>query len=100
MMSKSEYKRRVALNAPVAWRVENANPPGGHVIFQQFPAALKASGQRVDELLVRQQPLLVDEIVECAGRAVAEKIVSKQSITPDDWIEFARNIERAHGIGT
>lgn len=35
---------------PVAWRSQNATPPGGHVIFQQYPQALADLGRKIEPL--------------------------------------------------
>jgi hypothetical protein len=39
-----------ASGEPVAWRSENANPPGGYVIFQQYPQALADLGKPIQPL--------------------------------------------------
>jgi hypothetical protein len=35
---------------PVAWRSQNATPPGGFVIFQQYPQALADLGGEIEPL--------------------------------------------------
>ena len=35
---------------PVAWRSQNATPPGGFVIFQQYPQALADLGKVIEPL--------------------------------------------------
>ena len=35
---------------PVAWRSQNATPPGGFVIFQQYPQALADLGGVIESL--------------------------------------------------
>jgi hypothetical protein len=39
-----------------------------------------------------------EQIIRVAGKEVATKIVAGHSITPEDWLSFARAIEAAHGI--
>ena len=38
---------------PVAWRSPNASPPGGFVIFQQYPQALADLGGKIEPLYTR-----------------------------------------------
>jgi hypothetical protein len=38
---------------PVAWRSQNATPPGGFVIFQQYPQALADLGGEIEPLYTR-----------------------------------------------
>jgi hypothetical protein len=35
---------------PAAWRAANARPPGGYVIFQQYPQALADLGREIEPL--------------------------------------------------
>ncbi len=147
-MSKSEYKRRLALGAPPScaecgktstpdsmWALYCVECAERYIVNPDLLEALTMAQRLCREVLPKinwgasffdanavdllnrvpaivdaaltpeglerpvRQPLTVDQIVQHAGRAVAKKIVAGQSITPDDWVEFARNIERAHGIG-
>lgn len=40
----------LAQQEPVAWRSPNATPPGGFVIFQQYPQALADLGEEIEPL--------------------------------------------------
>lgn len=68
-------------------------------LYLGAPAQVPAPGDS------KAAPVLLSEsdIVEHAGRAVAEKIIAGIPITPEDWITFARAIEsavlRANGLG-
>ena len=35
---------------PVAWRTKNATPPGGYVLFQQYPQAVAERGGEIESL--------------------------------------------------
>ena len=39
---------------PVAWRTKNATPPGGYVVFQQYPQALADLGVEIEPLYTSQ----------------------------------------------
>jgi len=67
-----------------------ASDPRGVLIWDS-EEPLKASPPK-------REPLTEREIVQVAGKQVAEKIIAGQEITPEDWIAFARAIEAAHGI--
>jgi hypothetical protein len=44
------YAAALAQEEPVAWRAQNATPPGGFVIFQQYPQALADLGGEIEPL--------------------------------------------------
>jgi len=75
------------MSEPVAWLSPTANPP---VIFQQYPHALVNLGVRIEPLYTaspQRKPLTDEEIAQ---------IDWKDGETLHD---FARAIEKAHGIG-
>lgn len=41
---------------PVAWRTKNATPPGGYVLFQQYPQAVAELGGEIQPLYTSPQP--------------------------------------------
>jgi len=53
-LNKTVKALRAALEQPeqepVAWRSQNATPPGGFVIFQQYPQALADLGRKIEPL--------------------------------------------------
>ena len=56
---------------PVAWRAKNATPPGGYVLFQQYPQAVAERGGEIEPLYTSPPPRkpLTDEQID---RAIAE----------------------------
>lgn len=48
--------------------------------------------------VLQQRPLSDEQLALIIRKTVAEKIVNGKDITPEDWFEFARAVERAHGI--
>lgn len=84
---------------PVAWRSENANPPGGYVIFQQYPQALADLGKQIQPLYAappQRKPLTQEQLY-----ALYDEHATHQEEGPamSGWFDFARAIERAHKIG-
>lgn len=54
---------------PVAWRAQNATPPGGFVIFQQYPQALADLGGEIEPLYTHpprreSQALMKEDIAQ------------------------------------
>ena len=83
---------------PVAWRSENANPPGGYVIFQQYPQALADLGKPIQPLYTAppQRKLVPLTAQELDG--VIERHVGGSEITDDMYTsmeQFARAVEKA-----
>ena len=77
---------QVEQQEPVAWRTKNAAPPGGYVLFQQYPQAVADLGGDI-EPLYKAQPKrewqgLTDEEID------AWNIVGHESLR-----EFVRSIE-------
>ena len=75
---------------PVAWRSQNATPPGGFVIFQQYPQALADLGKKIEPLYTHPprrewQGLRNKEIVQ----------IVTDNLTGGDWVDVARAIEQA-----
>lgn len=81
---------------PVAWRTKNATPPGGYVVFQQYPQAVAELGGEIEPLYTSPQtskPLTDEQVLDCW----------KQAYEPgrrehDNAARMARAIEAAHGI--
>ena len=51
---------------PVAWRTKNATPPGGYVVFQQYPSAVADLGGEIEPLYTappHQEPRLRYDIL-------------------------------------
>jgi hypothetical protein len=79
---------------PVAWRTKNANPPGGYVVFQQYPSAVANLGGEIEPLYAappRRKPLTDEEIAVTAAAC--------NSLESEFLVDFARAIEKAHDIG-
>lgn len=62
-----------AQQEPVAWRTKNATPPGGYVVFQQYPQAVADLDGEIEPLYTTPQPrqwqgLTDKEVDECFSR--------------------------------
>mgnify|MGYP003652254974 CR=1 FL=1 len=78
---------------PVAWRTKNATPPGGYVVFQQYPSAVANLGGEIEPLYTappKRKPLTAPQIHELDW---------PDGVAFEDILEFTRALERAHGIG-
>jgi hypothetical protein len=76
---------------PVAWRSQNATPPGGFVIFQQYPQALADLGGKIEPLYTAPprrewQGLTEEEIEDMAVNGTNSELRRRQ---------FARAVEAA-----
>jgi len=86
---------------PVAWRTKNATPPGGYVVFQQYPSAVANLGGEIEPLYTappKHKPL-TDEQLESIEHKAYLATISKGKPMGDYATELMRAIERAHGIG-
>ena len=80
---------------PVAWRSENANPPGGYVIFQQYPQALADLGKPIQPLYTappqrKLVPLTEEEIFKIEND-IPDDVISDRAWT----ICLTRAVEKA-----
>ena len=83
---------------PVAWRTKNAAPPGGYVLFQQYPKAVADLGGKIEPLytspLAQRKPLTDEEI----DKLPWEPHEGNPMTFAEGLRYFARAIEAAHGI--
>ena len=66
---------------PVAWRTKNATPPGGYVLFQQYPQAVAELGGEI-------QPLYTSPPIEATPLASQRSVKPWVGLTEEDRLEI------------
>ena len=86
---------------PVAWRTVNANPPGGYVIFQQYPQALADLGREIEPLYTapQQRKPLTDDFVFKVVRSVQPNLAETCRAWKYEFAQCKYWLDAAHGIG-
>ena len=56
----------------VAWRTKNATPPGGYVLFQQYPKAVAELGGEIEPLYTSPQPTQQEPPCKTGGQCTSK----------------------------
>jgi hypothetical protein len=86
---------------PVAWRVQNATPPGGYVVFQQYPQAVADLGGATEPLYTHPAPqpvTLTNEEIENIALNLADAEIGRalKGEETNFSVEFARAVIEAY----